>query len=237
MAVPELLRRLLTAPGPSGYEAAATKVWREAASEFADVSGDILGSSVARVPGTAGGPSLAVLGHIDEIGLIITHADDNGFLYMLRVGGWRPEVLVGQRVELVTRGWLGAGRGRAQGAQAAQARRGVPETHVRGPAHRHRRELARRGARARLDRRRGCDRRRAGRARAGPVRLAVARQPPGRLRRARSCARGRRGRGSARRLSGRGRGSGGDRPLRGRADERVLARAGGRPGRGHHRGD
>jgi endoglucanase len=103
MEVPELLRRLLTAPGPSGYEAAATKVWREAASEFAEVSGDTLGSSVARVPGTAGGPSLAVLGHIDEIGLMITHADENGFLFVLRVGGWRPEVLLGQRVEIVTR--------------------------------------------------------------------------------------------------------------------------------------
>jgi putative aminopeptidase FrvX len=103
MAVPELLRSLLTAPGPSGYEAAATKVWRKAASEFAEVSGDTLGSSVARVPGTAGGASLAVLGHIDEIGVMITHADDDGFLYVLRVGGWRPEVLLGQRVELVTR--------------------------------------------------------------------------------------------------------------------------------------
>ena len=55
MAIPELLRRLLTAPGPSGYEAAAAAVWREAASEFAEVSSDALGSSVARVSGTGGG--------------------------------------------------------------------------------------------------------------------------------------------------------------------------------------
>ena len=48
MAAPELLRRLLTAPGPSGREAAATAVWREAASDFAEVSGDALGSSGAR---------------------------------------------------------------------------------------------------------------------------------------------------------------------------------------------
>src|SRR6476646_9422111 len=73
MAVPELLRKLLTAPGPSGYETAPAAIWREAASAFAEVSGDALGSSVARVPGTADGPSLAVLGHIDEIGLIATH--------------------------------------------------------------------------------------------------------------------------------------------------------------------
>jgi putative aminopeptidase FrvX len=103
MPVPDLLRRLLTAPGPSGYEAAASAVWREAASSFAEVSGDALGSSVARVAGTGGGPTLAVLGHIDEIGLMVTHADEHGFLSFLGVGGWRAEVLLGQRVELLTR--------------------------------------------------------------------------------------------------------------------------------------
>jgi putative aminopeptidase FrvX len=104
MAIPELLRRLLTAPGPSGYETAAAAVWREAASEFAEVSSDALGSSVARVPGTGGGPLLALLGHIDEIGLLATHVDEHGFVSFLTVGGTRPEVLLGQRVELDTRG-------------------------------------------------------------------------------------------------------------------------------------
>jgi putative aminopeptidase FrvX len=103
MAVPELLRRLLTAPGPSGYETAATAVWRKAASAFAEVSSDALGSSVARVAGTGEGPLLVVLGHIDEIGLMVTHVDEHGFLFFRGVGGWRPEVLLGQRVELLTR--------------------------------------------------------------------------------------------------------------------------------------
>ena len=103
MPLPDLLRRLLTAPGPSGYETAASAVWREAASSFAGVSGDALGSSVARVDGTGGGPTLAVLGHIDEIGLMVTHVDESGFLSFLTVGGWRAEVLLGQRVELLTR--------------------------------------------------------------------------------------------------------------------------------------
>ena len=103
MPVPEVLHKLLTAPGPSGYETAPAAIWREAASAFAEVSGDALGSSVARVPGTADGPSLAVLGHIDEIGLMATHVDDDGFISVLQVGGVRPEVLLGQRVEIVTR--------------------------------------------------------------------------------------------------------------------------------------
>ena len=62
------------------------------------------GSSVARVPGTAGGPTLAVVGHIDEIGLHISHIDDDGFLRFGEVGGWDPVVLVGQRVKVMTRG-------------------------------------------------------------------------------------------------------------------------------------
>ena len=103
MAAPELLRRLLTAPGPSGYETPASTVWREAASDFADVTSDAMGSSVARVPGTAGGPLLVVLGHIDEIGLMVTHVDEHGFVYFLTIGGTRPEVLLGQRVEVAAR--------------------------------------------------------------------------------------------------------------------------------------
>src|SRR5215212_7516212 len=103
MAVPDLLRSLLTAPGPSGYEQAAAAVFREAAAEFADVSHDSVGSTVARVKGTADGPLLAVIGHIDEIGLIVHHIDDDGFLWFGGVGGWDPIILVGQRVEIATR--------------------------------------------------------------------------------------------------------------------------------------
>jgi len=117
VAVPELLRRLLTTPGPSGYEAAAAAVWREAAAEFAEVSADAMGSSVARVAGTADGPLLVLLGHIDEIGLIVTHVDEHGFLYFRGVGGWQADVLLGQRVELLARG------GRVPGLVARKARR------------------------------------------------------------------------------------------------------------------
>ena len=62
-----------------------------------------MGSSWARVKGTGGGPTLAIVGHIDEIGLIVTHIDDKGFLRFSGVGGWDPQILVGQRVEVATR--------------------------------------------------------------------------------------------------------------------------------------
>src|SRR5260221_2735431 len=99
----DFFRELLSTPGPSGHEAEAAAAWRRSAETFADVSSDSLGSSLARVSGTAGGPSLALVGHIDEIGLAITHVDDKGFLAFRGLGGWLPEVLLAQRVEVLTR--------------------------------------------------------------------------------------------------------------------------------------
>jgi len=103
VAIPDTLARLLTAPGPSGQETHAAAAWREAASSFAETSGDVMGSSVARVRGTGGGPSLAVIGHIDEIALVVTHIGDDGGLAVRNLGGWDPQVLLAQRVEILTR--------------------------------------------------------------------------------------------------------------------------------------
>jgi putative aminopeptidase FrvX len=104
MPVPELLAELVTTPGPSGHESAPAQVWREYCSRFArEVGGDRVGSSFARVPGTAGGPTVAVVGHIDEIGLHVSHIEDDGYLRFGQVGGWDAGVLIGQRVKLRTR--------------------------------------------------------------------------------------------------------------------------------------
>ena len=105
MTAPEFLHRLLTATGPSGNETATARVWRDACGAFAqDVRADHVGSSMARVAGTGGGPTLAVIGHIDEIGLHVTHIDDEGYLKFGQVGGWDVAVLIGQRVRIQTRG-------------------------------------------------------------------------------------------------------------------------------------
>jgi endoglucanase len=99
---PELLTNLLTAPGPSGYEEPAVRVWREAAS-FADIDVDRIGSTIATIGDADASPLLAVMGHIDEIGVTITHVDENGFLFFAPIGGWDPQVLVGQRMRIETR--------------------------------------------------------------------------------------------------------------------------------------
>jgi putative aminopeptidase FrvX len=106
MPLPDVLRALLTATGPSGYETAPAKVFAEACAAFAEVQTDVMGTVTARVKGTGGGPTVAIIGHIDEIGLIVTHIDDKGYLHFSGVGGWDPIILVGQRVEVATRDGL-----------------------------------------------------------------------------------------------------------------------------------
>jgi putative aminopeptidase FrvX len=96
------LRSLLDTPGPSGFESAPARVWREAARGFADVRGDVHGNSIA-VVNPAGAPTVMLAGHIDEIGFIVTWIDDDGFAFIAPIGGWDVQVLVGQRVRLLGR--------------------------------------------------------------------------------------------------------------------------------------
>lgn len=94
------LRRLLDAPGPSGFETPAAAVWREIASDFAGrVWSDVHGNSFAAL-NDDGEPTVMLAGHVDEIGLMVHYIDDDGYLFVRGVGGWDPQVLVGQRVEI-----------------------------------------------------------------------------------------------------------------------------------------
>jgi len=98
----DFLKRLLDAPAPSGHEARAARVWREEAATFADrVDADVSGNSIAWI-NEGGSPRVMLAGHIDEIGVMVTHIDENGFLYFEGIGGWDPQVLVGQRIRLLT---------------------------------------------------------------------------------------------------------------------------------------
>jgi endoglucanase len=98
----DFLKRLLDTPAPSGHEARAARVWREEAAGFADrVDADVSGNSIAWI-NEAGAPRVMLAGHIDEIGVMVTHVDEKGFVYFEGIGGWDPQVLVGQRIRLLT---------------------------------------------------------------------------------------------------------------------------------------
>src|SRR5690242_7991545 len=95
------LKRLLDTPAPSGFAGPAARVWREEASSFAErVTTDVAGNSMAEInPG--GSPTIMLDGHIDEIGLIVQYIDDDGFVYVSAIGGWDPQVPVGQRIRFL----------------------------------------------------------------------------------------------------------------------------------------
>ena len=96
--------------GPSGYETAPAAVWAQPPRPLAQRSQHrccrhILRRVSPRANADAGADGagsearrLIVMGHIDEIGLIVTHIDDEGYLWFREVGGWDAQILVGQRV-------------------------------------------------------------------------------------------------------------------------------------------
>src|SRR3989442_13071542 len=97
------LKKLLDAAGPSGFELAPGRVWRDEVGTFADdVRADVHGNSVASL-NPKGKPRVMFTGPTDESGLQITHIDEEGFLYCSGIGGGDSQVLVGQRVLLLTR--------------------------------------------------------------------------------------------------------------------------------------
>ena len=216
-------RRTAAAGAPSGIR--GTRRQRPARGRRPSPSSpsDGLGSSIARVGEAA--PLLAIVGHIDEIGLIVTHIDEKGFLWFAPIGGWDPQILVGQRVEVRGRDGHVPGSSAASRSTCSmpEQRKKVVELkglHIDvGAADREEAAaLVRVGDPVVIARRAAAGRRR-------PPCLRVDGQPARRLRRARDRLRRCAERGGPRRLSRRRRGAGGDRPLR-RPHRRLRAAPG-----------
>jgi tetrahedral aminopeptidase len=97
----KFLKELLETPSPSGFEQPAASVWRNYVKNHVDeLVGDIHGNSIAVLNPEA--PFKFMLaGHVDEIGMMITHIDDKGYLYIAQIGGMDPALLIGQRVRIL----------------------------------------------------------------------------------------------------------------------------------------
>ena len=100
----DFLKALLSAPGPSSFESRPAAVFRERATELGLTTRQDAYGSVFAVAGEGRRPRLLLSGHIDEIGLIVTHVDEKGFAWFKAVGGWDAQQLVGQRVRVIGRG-------------------------------------------------------------------------------------------------------------------------------------
>jgi endoglucanase len=96
----ELLRSLCETAGPSGREERVRALVRPELEASCDrVEQDPLGSLIGvRAGAVAGAPRLMLAAHMDEIGLMVTHVEDRGYIRVLPLGGWDARTLVGQRV-------------------------------------------------------------------------------------------------------------------------------------------
>ncbi|MEW5986887.1 MAG: M20/M25/M40 family metallo-hydrolase [Chloroflexota bacterium] len=98
----ELIRKLVEAYGPSGFEDGVRELIRaEIAPYFNEIRVDAMGNLIAHRPPDADGPGLKVLvaAHTDEIGVMVTHVTEKGFLRFTNIGGVFPHNLSGSRVQ------------------------------------------------------------------------------------------------------------------------------------------
>ncbi len=98
----KFFQQILETPSPSGYEQPVQDVVREYVGKFADeVRTDLHGNVIAGVNVEA--PFRVMFaGHADQIGLLVSNIDDNGFIYTNTIGGWDPQQLIGQRMTIYT---------------------------------------------------------------------------------------------------------------------------------------
>jgi len=99
----QFLETLVNTPSPSGHESRGLRVWMDYVTQYADETySDAYGNCVA-VLNKGGGPRLMLAGHADEIGMTVNYIDDNGYVYVRRLGGTNPAITKAQRVTVHTR--------------------------------------------------------------------------------------------------------------------------------------
>src|SRR5699024_4966471 len=98
-----MLKDLTDAKGIAGHEKEPREVMEKYISSYADeVYTDNLGSLIASKVGDSNGPKVMVAGHLDEVGFMVTRIDENGFIYFQTVGGWWSQVMLAQRVTIMS---------------------------------------------------------------------------------------------------------------------------------------
>jgi endoglucanase len=131
----DLLRDLTEFHGPPGYEDRVRGLVTEALSERTDrVRTDAMGNVVGTVEGDSD-YSVVVAAHIDEIGFMVRHVTDEGFLQLDALGGWDPRVLRAQRVAIHTQhgeltGVIGSVPPHTQDDEEKESRQEVHDVHV-----------------------------------------------------------------------------------------------------------
>ena len=99
----EFLKRLCETPSPSGYEEPAQRVAAERLRELGvPLQADAHGNLIARAQ-EGGRPRLVLTGHVDQIGMVVRHITDEGFLHFEVIGGVNRHAFFGHRVAVHSR--------------------------------------------------------------------------------------------------------------------------------------
>ncbi|WP_020676093.1 M42 family metallopeptidase [Geopsychrobacter electrodiphilus] len=99
----KLLKELVEAPSPSGFETPAQRVIQHYLAPLADqMTSDVMGNLMATLEGR-GGPRVMLAGHCDEIGFMAQYVTDEGFIYFGAIGGVDPHLSPGQRINIQTK--------------------------------------------------------------------------------------------------------------------------------------
>jgi endoglucanase len=99
-----LLKRLTEGDGVPGHESEIRAIVKDVLAPLGDLTRDHLGSVICTVRGQADSPRVMLAGHMDEIGFMVRHIHESGYIYFLELGGWWDQVLLGQRVRIKARG-------------------------------------------------------------------------------------------------------------------------------------
>lgn len=99
-AAEKLLQSAIETPSPSGYEERIQALVRNYLTPHADTLRTDLHGNLIAVKNEAAKPRLMFAGHCDQIGMLVTHIDDLGFVYGQTIGGWDPQQLVGQSMTI-----------------------------------------------------------------------------------------------------------------------------------------
>lgn len=100
-----LLKELSEAHGIGGKEDALRTIVRRELGPLCTCTTDFMGNLICVKPGTGGpnAPKLMLAAHMDEIGFVVKHIDDKGFIRIHTLGGWDPRQMGSQRVKVHTR--------------------------------------------------------------------------------------------------------------------------------------
>ncbi len=99
----QFLKTLVNTPSPTGHETRGQRVWLDYAKQFSDETfSDAYGNCVA-VLNKGGGQRIMLAAHADEIAMAVNYIDDNGFIYVRKMGGIDAAITKAQRIFIHTR--------------------------------------------------------------------------------------------------------------------------------------